>query len=208
MINWTYLPVPDLPTIPEEFLVEFLPEKYSKNEAIVDRKSNRVVTKHSGEAIPNIDYNRWRTSPALESWIVDNICSQYMHCGISVQTPGNFTDAHTPHNDHSRDAVLLWIYDPGGDDATTVFWQMEGHPVVQPERGNYPTTYHGLSQIDSVQFPLRQWHLLNTHVMHSVEHLSATRLAFHVSLAWENFKHIHTKAIDAPSFSMAHDLAA
>jgi hypothetical protein len=69
--------------------------------------------------------------------------------------------------------------DRGGDDATTYFFQQKGHPV---EREGHPTNitlcddYSQLEIIDQIQFPLNQWVLLNTNILHGVENVTGSRI--------------------------------
>lgn len=196
MIPWTTLHLPDLPQIPSAFLSQFEPALYSQQPTLWHKKSNRVLTRPDGSRTPNIDYDRWEISKDFEQWVSQEICSAYLNVGISVSDPGGFTHTHGPHVDETRDAALLWMYDTGGPEVITMFWQQQGQPVVQPQRSNYPTAYHDLTLIDQRHYQAGHWYLLNTHVMHGVENIQSRRVALHVSLAWEHIAAIRSKSLE------------
>jgi len=196
MIPWTTFHVTDLPKIPDRFLPEFEPALYNQQPTLWHKKSNRMLTRPDGSVTPNIDYDRWQISQEFERWVSDHICGTYLNVGISVSDPGEFTNTHGPHVDETRDAALLWMYDTGGPEVITMFWQQQGQPVVQLQRSNYPTEYADLIEIDQRHYQSGHWYLLNTHVMHGVENIRSRRVALHVSLEWHHIAGIQTKFIE------------
>lgn len=196
MIPWTSFHLPDIPQIPDLFLTEFGRTASTKKQRLWQKKSNRMIEKPDGSTTANIDYDRWKVSKDFETWVQDHVCDRYLHVGISESDPGDFTHTHGPHVDETRDALLLWMYDPGGADVITAFWHQQGQPVIQPLRSNFLTSYHGLSLIDQQCFLSGKWYLVNGHVVHSVENIQTKRVALHISLEWQHMTSIRTKVIE------------
>jgi hypothetical protein len=84
---------------------------------------------------------------------------------------------------------LYYLLNRGGDDATTCFYQQKGHNAVRDEITNSDTSmisvnnYDELTVIDRVQWPMRQWVLLNTMVLHGVEGVTGPRNNLTISIA-------------------------
>jgi hypothetical protein len=71
------------------------------------------------------------------------------------------------------------LIDPGGDNVRTVFYREHGHPVERHSAWGNPTRcddYNDLVEIDSVKFPVGQWVLLNTGILHGVENITGSRI--------------------------------
>jgi hypothetical protein len=117
-----------------------------------------------------------------ETWVRDNIMETFVSTG-GRYSAGDNTTIHGAHVDSRYNNVpvykLYYLVDRGGEDATTYFFQQKGHPV---EREGHPTSitycddYLQLDTIDQVQFPLNQWVLLNTNILHGVEDVTGSRV--------------------------------
>jgi len=117
-----------------------------------------------------------------ETWVRNNIMETFVSTG-GRYSAGDNTTIHGAHVDSRYNNVpvykLYYLVDRGGEDATTYFFQQKGHPV---EREGHPTSitycddYLQLDTIDQVQFPLNQWVLLNTNILHGVEDVTGSRV--------------------------------
>ena len=181
---WVCLPLTDLPPLPEEFHnYDYAYDMDISGITDAIRKvRDRRITKRNGVTVPNIVYQRWNPKSILEDWVKNNICSDYINLGLSSADPAGATDIQGPHVDLSRDAVLHWIYNTGGPNVETVFYQQEGYDLVQPSRNNYPNSYDSLTEVDRYCMKPGTWHILNTRIMHSVENLKSERLTLQIGL--------------------------
>jgi len=192
---WCWEELHELPSLPPQFEQQF--NEYLTQPLFLKwAESTRTITKPDGTSVSNINYSRLKISKELEEWVQTNICSEFIHAAISVSDPGNVTDTHGPHVDGSRDVTIMWIYDTGGPDVDTVFWEVLNEPLVSESRGKWLDTYNNLKEYAKVRFRPRTWYLLNTRIMHSVENLQSPRIVLQVSLGYEDLKHIKTSAHD------------
>jgi len=121
--------------------------------------------------------------PELEKWVKENLTIHIVDTGVNYVPYNDIlglpvsTGAHT---DGTREFVLLYNIESGGEDAELTYWREKGKPLYRA-----PKT-HGsdLSQLEFVaktKLPEGRWLLLDTRIMHSVENLTATRISLQIS---------------------------
>lgn len=121
---------------------------------------------------------------AFESWVKTNIIENIIDAGVNyvVYTREDGTQGSTgAHTDGIRNYTVIYNIKTGGANACTCYWQERGEDLVRPPK----TQGEDLSKLiywDSIFIPERTWCLLDTRVLHSVEHLTSTRISFQISL--------------------------
>jgi hypothetical protein len=149
----------NLPAIPAELLVDFLVQPQRENW----RKSN---------------YSRYNISSELAQWLRANIyATAQTHCQI-------ITRDIEPHCDF-RNYAINYIIDSGGDFVTTVFYHRPSEPL-QRGYSAYKATEAELSVYQEHIIAVNRWHLINTHVLHSVKNITRPRQAITLGVLESN----------------------
>jgi hypothetical protein len=183
---FTWLPIPGLPTPPQEFVDRsiHLAHQDVPNTAInqLDPKLLKRQVVKDGKVSNSRIQRGYELGADWDQWVRDNIMETFVSTG-GRYSDGDNTTIHGAHVDSRYNNVpvykLYYLVDRGGDDATTYFFQQKGHPV---EREGHPTNitlcddYSQLEIIDQIQFPLNQWVLLNTNILHGVENVTGSRI--------------------------------
>ena len=169
-----FVTCPELPALPPVSL-DFLTETFHQSADTICEKNN--------VAIPNTVCTRHTVDKEIITWAKKNISTEFHTMGINCHgTPTG--GVAIPHTDRSRNWVLMWIIDAGGDNVNTVFWQENGFDVER-DPGYYPTSYRNLIELESQVFATNCWVLLNAKVIHSIENLQSVRKSVQISF-WED----------------------
>jgi hypothetical protein len=176
---FTWIPLPHLPQPPEEFLelARKLCHEDTEWNAVAHLQGDtgyrsRKLIMQDGTEVPTRFQKGYLMGKAWETWVRENITTNFYETGArsSAGVP-----IHGAHSDAPPKWKLYYLVDRGGDDAVTHFYKERGQPV---ERLNslegkliHVNDYRQLDIIDSVQWPLHQWVLMNGTVLHGVEGL-------------------------------------
>ena len=138
-----------------------------------------VVAIKDGKSYRNSRGFRYTLDQQVSDWIHKHLSDQYTDCGLSViHGPDGLL---APHTDQTRRFAILYMFDAGGADVRTAFYQEHGYPVERELR-EFGTDYDQLKEVHAVQFPLRTWVIMNTNVLHSVENLVSDRIQIQFGL--------------------------
>ena len=138
-----------------------------------------VVAIKDGKSYRNSRGFRYTLDQQVSDWIHQHLTNQYTDCGLSViHGPDGLL---APHTDQTRRFAILYMFDTGGADVRTAFYQEHGYPVERELR-EFGTDYSKLNEVHAVQFPLRTWVIMNTNVLHSVENLVSDRIQIQFGL--------------------------
>jgi len=110
-------------------------------------------------------------------WIRSNITSEFQFANSGVMF---FDEPQLPHTDVTRDYVLLYNVETGGEDSEVCFWREKGQSLYR-ERMLAVERSPQLELIDRVKGPYDCWYLMNTRIIHSVENVSALRINLQIS---------------------------
>ena len=124
----------------------------------------------------------------FEAWVKENISTDFVDAGVNYtvinEVPAGHTEVSTgAHTDIVKDFTAIYLLSNGRNDEKgppTVFWQEQGHDVYRPPQ-TQAQDGSKLTELYRVHIPLRTWVILEARVLHSVEHLLDTRLAFQIS---------------------------
>lgn len=192
---WTYKLLTFLPPPPLAFQavdLHWQPSDPSVTTTGVEEKENRATDEYL-VAMPERRRVRWYgtlstgathrrrpVSAEFETWVRQNIVTDFIDAGVSYAAGGPTSGAHT---DISRDFSLIWLLDPGGDDAALGIWRHRDPkmPLVWDRHVNF---FDSDDLVNLAILPGNPggWYLLNAKILHSVEGLSRSRVGLQVSL--------------------------
>lgn len=171
---FTWLPMPHLPHPPEHFIqrAHTLANQHDLPDILAwtvnPTYSTRSVTKNK-----EIKVSRYQQSRDMGSdwtdWVRVNLIDDFIETGLRVSVP--VSDTHGAHTDPMRKWKLYYLLERGGGDAVTKFYREQGQPLVRDQSDDNVSCNNmdTLEELESVQWPMNQWILLNTMVIHSVE---------------------------------------
>lgn len=187
--NFTYRLMPELPAPPQSLidLVDFGFRPESNNTSTMGTRELKDWKGYNGPALRNMRRIEEPFQSAFDTWIKENITKNYQNSSLMYCHGGSFaagaasTGAHT---DFTRDYVLMYNLDVGGDDAELVFWKEKGHDLIRA-RATQCGDYQSLEMVDSVPGPASVWYLTNTRILHSTENVTGVRLNLQISFDTE-----------------------
>ena len=117
-----------------------------------------------------------------DDWVRENIVDDFIETGLRVSEP--VSDTHGAHTDPLRKWKLYYLLERGGNDAVTCFYKEKAQPVIRDLDDGMVVCNNmdELEVIDRVQWPMHQWVLLNTMIIHGVEGIQGYRYNFTVSI--------------------------
>jgi len=189
----TYRVLKDLPHPPEHLIQQALELVYG--EAPVKRLAirssvfkNRTIIQNGQTKKPIIS-RRYDVSAEFRKWIEENIAEKFRETSICCAEP-NDSHWHAAHTDWSRDYLLIYVLQPGGDDCRTCWYDVPDPTVIKKDttwtRRRKPQTwvenYDDLVLADHIKMPVRGWTIINVTTMHGVENITQDRVSIHVGL--------------------------
>lgn len=126
-------------------------------------------------------YQRCDLLPELITWVNSTITQEYLH----VSACKMYGERHNaPHTDTTRDYTLIYLTDLGGSAVSTVFYQEQGYDLHRP-RHCHPN-YDNLNKLAEYHLEPRNWYLLDSTIIHSVEGIESTRMSIQVGFDREH----------------------
>lgn len=193
---FTWLPV-NLPAPPAHFVQRAVDLAYQVDTLPIENTAinqgdptyrNRTLLKDGKEISSRIQYG-YALGSDWDQWVQENILSDYISTGGRLSV-GTDTNTHGAHVDSQHNGIsvykLYYLIDPGNADTTTVFFKEQGCSIERKgtkENICRCDDYSKLEIIDQVKFPVGQWVLLNTNILHGVENVSGTRINLVVMFA-------------------------
>ena len=192
-MDFTYLLLPQLPLPPQQ-LIDLIDREDNPLDHNISQVCIRVLDDwdgQSGAALRNVGRSDEPFQSEFVAWFKQNIAPTFQNTRVTYTHGGNWTEAPFTnvvstgaHCDMTRDYVLAYAVDTGGDEAELVFWQEDGHTTYR-ERGVMMSSTRTLKRIDSVKGPSGCWYLINGRVLHSTEKLLRKRITVQVSFDTE-----------------------
>lgn len=173
MKTFDILHLPHLPKIPEH-LINFPATTADFDDlGIEDRYLSR-----NGKKFLTGKFMRGKLSDELEQWIKTNIYDDWKNVGYGAIT----APCHGPHIDRNRLFVLQYVFDKGGPDIKTVFYEPRNQQVeITP--GWHVNNYDDLEPVRTYAIPEREWYLINARsALHSTEGITTMRKSVQLSL--------------------------
>jgi len=124
--------------------------------------------------VPNMEF---------ETWVKENITKHILDAGINYvvyNDKDNLPISTGAHTDGTREFVMLWNIEHGGDNAELTFWKERDKPLYRAPK-TPGTDFSKLEFITKTRLPENNWLLLDTRILHSVENLTSTRISLQIS---------------------------
>lgn len=201
---FTYLTMAHLPSPPEIFIQRAhdlsrrtdLPDlvEYMSIEAHRHRSIQRQGVVITSRAQKSRDMGEdW------DAWLRENIVDDFLETGLRVSEP--VSDTHGAHTDPLRKWKLYYLLERGGDDAVTCFYKEKGQPIVRDQSDDMVVCNNidELEVIDRVQWPMHQWVLINTMIIHGVEGIQGHRCNFTVSIKPRDLRDLYLPVKKKPT---------
>ena len=185
---WT-VKILDIPPLPTQMLslIDYVPNMVNADGSMRHEEGKffqRKLINSSGvrmAATPSC-----MTAPTqLQDWVSQNIIAGWKDVRISYFYKSLDSGSTGPHTDQVRDLTLIYNLDPGGEKTKLTFWQEKYKPLLR-ERGVQAEMLEDLEIVDQIEGPYNCWYLVNSHILHSVENLTRTRINVQVSLLSEH----------------------
>lgn len=183
---FTYLAQPHLPAVPQHFIDRsmslvsqppLIDNALNLNMYTPEWKDRKVF--HEGKLKSTRVQKVYELGADWDDWLRTNITQVWNESGVRVSDAD--TDLHAAHTDYNAHIKLYWLIERGGDNAVTRLYQEKGQSIVREPRTTI-SNMDDVDVIDSVQFQIGRWYLLNTTVLHGVEQLSGKRVSIQVSM--------------------------
>jgi len=162
-----------LPPIPSELISE-LEITNSDHYIRQHDKKRKNIPAHMASVFERLNINN-----TMLDWLRDNISSSFNFAGLQQMTwPDEATPGKRlviPHTDKERDWAVNYLFEPGGPNVTTTFYQQPNFPLVREYdiflSPNIVTVHE--------QFIIEpyRWHLMKSNVLHGVENVETLRQA-------------------------------
>jgi hypothetical protein len=193
-VSYFYKYIDDLPAIPAELLTNL--EQYYSNtlnvyRATLDFDPDTVKFDYKpdtvGELDPKTFYNFELTASPLRTWVEENIARDACQYGVTVF--GAYANNNRPfHIDYSRDYVLMYVHDLGGDHVTTSFYKSASRPMILDNDAYSTFEDEELTLLDSVHVDRGRWMYLNVKVIHQVSQLTGIRRSVQVGFDYDKYQ--------------------
>lgn len=179
---WFYK-ILDYPQIPENLIQSALSHLYSTELFQTPQNDLKINWDYTRKAIIHTDGVEkinaptigWDLNDEIKAWFNTNISSNIANLRVSTTEPDGFLkDTQGAHRDMSRNYVLTYLLDTGGDNVKTCWYQEEDKPIIR-DRGERCNDHRKLTLLEETIFPLRSWCLVNGTILHAVHNMTRPR---------------------------------
>lgn len=116
----------------------------------------------------------------IEDWVYENIPDKVIGVNLQIMFEGEMV---TPHTDEVRHYALNYLFDTGGDNVETIFYQ----PLPEYQHLKiYPRTLIPLERIQEAEKVIiepHRWHRIDVVTVHAVNHLNPEKKRISLSLS-------------------------
>lgn len=120
-------------------------------------------------------YARWAPRPELKEWLSNNVSTDVTLAGVQT------IEGDVPLHCDKRKWALNYILDTGGSSVVTGFYKLPKESTLQPPAARAKFA-NDAEELATVVFVPGRWHLLNTHILHSVSGVIGKRVAVTIGL--------------------------
>ena len=124
------------------------------------------------------------TEDEFSVWVKENLTDNFLNTGLFFAKGTAEQPTVGAHDDLTRDLVLIYCFRKGGPDTTLYYWQEHGEPLIR-DRGVRRFDNSKLNVVDAYRSTdeelKRCWCLVNTRILHGIDHMIETRTNFQVS---------------------------
>jgi hypothetical protein len=198
---FTWLTLPELPKVPEEFLshaVKTVEESlHIKDDVLVklsisnDEYRNRTLIKDNKQ-IPTLHQRAYPLGDKWETWVKENITRNFYETSVRVSYGDIDATELGPHCDGPK-LRLYYLIERGGEDVITNFFLEPNYPLVRDVTDDEITHCDNLDKlqvVDTAKFPMNTWIILNSHVLHGVSGAqSGRRINLSITIPSDSITH-------------------
>ena len=149
---------------------------------IFDLASDQVKTTR----LHNARYSRFNVDPGYRDYIeqlIPELTGHIRDIGYQHITNDNGSNGPAqlfPHTDGDRRGkhCIQYLLDTGGDNVKTTWYQEPGQPLFRETKKQFADVE--LTKVSQAVFPVHQWTIFTTGIIHNVEPILTSRRAFSV----------------------------
>jgi hypothetical protein len=175
---WTYIACPELPNPPKWLLdqVDLGLCPAINNTGYLQQEPLTNWRGYTGPAALNV---RILFNEAYMSWLHENVTTEFENASLNYVVGPPQVCTTTPHRDFTRDYVLIYNVDRGGEQAQLQFWRQIGFEIER-EPGAACGNPEQLELLETV--PTEHcWYLTNACILHSTDYMERPRVNLQVS---------------------------
>jgi hypothetical protein len=188
---FTWMPIEGLPHPPQHFIdraIQFANEgsegkRKNMNTAYypggVETHVDRSVTLE-GETYSSRYQVGYELGKDFDQWVRENIVSDFVNA--TVRRSEGKSPLHGAHIDNSRRWAIWYMLERGGEDSRTRFYKLPGHPTEWPLEHRVFNNMDELVEFDSVKWPVNQWFVINTSIIHAITDVTGARTSLQVGV--------------------------
>jgi hypothetical protein len=188
---FTWMPIEGLPHPPQHFIdraIQFANEgsegkRKNMNTAYypggVETHVDRSVTLE-GETYSSRYQVGYELGEDFDQWVRKNIVSDFVNA--TVRRSEGKSPLHGAHIDNSRRWAIWYMLERGGEDSRTRFYKLPGHPTEWPLEHRVFNNMDELVEFDSVKWPVNQWFVINTSIIHAITDVTGARTSLQIGV--------------------------
>lgn len=206
---FTWLPLSNLPMVPEHFVqrCQQLAEPcrdpqgdlLQQRGIVTPEFKHRIIVKNNQQYRSRCQ-EAFDLGPDWHQWVKDNIIQDFLETSGRLNVGIEGSTMHGAHCDGDL-YRLYYLIDRGGDQAETVFYLRPGHNILYAlDTPGYKAhdNMDELIEIERAQFPIRTWILFNGRVLHGVENVTKSRININISVRPEHISFNITSPSSTP----------
>lgn len=178
----TYKILPHLPQVPEEIIQQIDLDHRPKINDLGYYHERQLRNWYGRDFAAMINV---RTAhDEFASWARANIISDFIDAGVNYvlyNREDGLPSSTGAHTDGTRNFTVIYNLRTGGPNAMTCFWQERNQDLYRP-RKTQGEDLTELVYVDSIFIPEKTWTIIDTRILHSVEHLYSSRISLQISL--------------------------
>ncbi len=188
---FTWMPIHGLPDPPEHFI-----ERAIKiaDEGSEGKRENINTAYYPGGVQTHVDRSvtlegqtyssryqvGYEIGEDFDQWVRENIVEDFVNA--TVRRSEGKSPLHGAHIDNSRRWAIWYMIERGGEDSRTRFYKLPGHPTEWPLEHRVFNNMDELVEFDCVKWPMRQWFVINTSVIHAITNVTDKRTSIQIGV--------------------------
>ena len=188
---FTWMPLKGLPHPPEHFIeraLKYADEGREKHKNIaaqyyIGGAENHVdrIVKYQGQEWESRYQVGYELGEDFDQWVKENICPDFVNATVRRSEGKSIT--HGAHIDNSRKYAIWYMLERGGEDSRTRFYYEKGGPIEWPwNEKRVFNNMDDLIELEAVKWPMRQWFIINTSVVHAITDITGPRTSLQIGI--------------------------
>lgn len=188
---FTWMPITGLPDPPEHFIERAI---QIANEGEHGQRENITTSYYPGGVKTHVDRDvvldgehyssryqvGYEIGEDFDQWVRENIVGEFVNA--TVRRSVGKSSLHGAHIDNSRRWAIWYMIERGGEESRTRFYKLPGNPTEWPLEHRVFNDMDKLVEFDCVKWPMRQWFVINTSVIHAITDVTADRTSIQIGV--------------------------